>query len=301
MANKILILGASSDLGRRLSKRFDQNQVIATYCNTPIDDGVFFDALKMKLDDVIRDPEGISHAFVLIAESNPNKCAEDLSASNALNIDAVKRVIDQINKWKILPIFTSTEVVFDGSAAPYVEDDEARPIMTYGRQKLVIEDYIKSVCDHFVILRLSRMYGDAPGDGTLFMDWLQSLESENSIECAEDQLFSPIFIEDVVNACQASVERNLSGTYHVGGPNGMSRLEMLRCLAGAVDKFLPVKASISPCGINDFVFLEDRPRDVSLNSDRICQEAGLVFSAVEDMCAIFAQSIYGSADIELQQ
>lgn len=300
MTDKILILGASCDLGRRLSRRFEQNQIIASYCSTPIEGGVYFDALDMKLDDIVSEPNDIGHAFIFIAESNPNKCVEDLPASTALNVDAIKRVIDRLEQWNIHPIFTSTEVVFDGANAPYLEEDYAKPIMTYGSQKLYIEKYIESACDNYTIFRLSRMYGDTPGDGTLFMDWIQSLKTDDVIQCADDQKFSPVFIEDVVDTLHASVERQINGLYHVGGPEGMSRYEMLSCLSKAMKKYHLVEATVHPCSINDFNFREDRPKDVSLNSDRIYRETELVFSTVEEMCAKFTHSLIGSIDVKRQ-
>ena len=293
MMNKVLVLGASSYLGQRLCKRFNPGQIVGTYYKSPVNRGIYFDALSMTLRNIVEHPEDIGHAVILVAQSNPNKCANNTQISRALNVEAIQSIIDQLVVWNIHPIFVSTEVVFDGKDAPYYETDSTRPLMTYGKQKLEIEKYIENKCDEYTIFRLSRIYGDAENDGTIFMDWIKTLEQKKRFRCANDQFFSPIFVDDVLDSLVTAIDRRLCGTYHIGGPRGLSRYDMLLCLIKEIEKYRIITTHIEPCSLSEFYFLEERPQDVTLNSTKVQDATSLKFRTVEKMCAHFAKHFYG--------
>ena len=72
--------------------------------------------------------------------------------------------------------------------------------MTYGKQKIEIEQYLKSKSEKFTILRFSNIVGDQLGDGTLFTNWIADIRQGKNIKCASDQRFSSVFIGDVIEA-----------------------------------------------------------------------------------------------------
>ena len=88
----------------------------------------------------------------MYAEKNPNKCYENKKYSNLLNVSSVKQIIIVFKKFKIKPIFMSTDLVFSGLKGNYSEKSIPNPKTLYGKQKLKIEKFIKNNFKNYLIL-----------------------------------------------------------------------------------------------------------------------------------------------------
>lgn len=289
---KVLILGGSSFVGKHLFAAMGTERSIATYNNTPIPNGVHFDSLTMSLADVLDNPEAISHAVILFGDTEPDSCASDIPKSNALNVGSIKRVIDYLNQWKIKPIFTSTESIFDGVRGNYDESDPPNPILTYGHQKVEVERYLQSCCPSYAIIRLPKMFGSERGDGTLFTSWLDAIERSEVIHCAEDQIFSPIHVGDVVKSLIRSTEIDCQGIYHLSNPNAYSRLQLLNILLSHVAEYSSLDTEVVPCSIHDFDLVEKRPVNTSMNPAKWIRLTGLQITPIDDVCRILASAAF---------
>jgi dTDP-4-dehydrorhamnose reductase len=286
LAKKVLVLGASSYVGRHLIARLQPENVLATHRANPVPNGVYFDSLDMRLDQIIGDPDAYSHAVILLGDTEPDSCYQDPAKSNATNFESVCSVFDQLSDLGIKPIFTSSEFVFDGENGAYVETDDANPILLYGEQKLKAEQYLADSGAPHTILRLSKVYGDDIDDGTLFSGWLTGLRSGMTMKCAADQAFSPVFVGDVVAAILQTIERNLNGLYHVSGNQHFRRIELLEIAVRELDRQVGgFNINIESCSINDFPLPEKRPIDVSMSADKIIRDAGLEPQNIEKHCA----------------
>ncbi len=275
---KILILGASSYIGRCLIEKIDPDSVIATYNQSPIKDGVHFDARSMSLTDLPVNPKEISSAIVLLGDAKPDSVASDSVRSHALNVEALTAILEQLRQWNIKPVFTSTEDVYDGQSRNYHESSAPNPITLYGRQKLEIERIIQDLFSDFTIFRLARVYGEIYGDGTLFTDWTDQILGDEKIICAHDQRFSPVFIDDVADGLSAAAAGSISGLYVFGGPISLSRLECLELMIAAFEKKRKVSCEIERCSILDFPTLEPRPLDTTLVSTKLENDLGVKFA-----------------------
>lgn len=281
---KILLLGGSSYIGRHLLARLSPQKVIATYYKTPIDNGIYFDSVSMSLSEVIEDPQEISHAVILLGESNPETCAADIARSKALNVESIKRIIDYLKEWQIKPIFTSSEFVFDGKKGNYIESDPINPILIYGKQKVEIERYLQKVCDDYAILRLSKVFGSQLGDGTIFANWLTAIEKNHTIKCSQDQIFSPVYIDDVVEGIVRVFENNCKGIFHLSGRKSFARIELLEMLLTYINKYSSANIKVMPCSIHDFELREKRPLNISMIPDKLIKSTGMKLSDVEYIC-----------------
>ena len=54
------------------------------------------------------------------------------------------RLLDQLWDRNMVPIFLSTDAVFDGSQGGNTEEGECYPLTVYGRQKLEAENYLRA-------------------------------------------------------------------------------------------------------------------------------------------------------------
>ncbi|CAA7614471.1 sugar nucleotide-binding protein [Magnetospirillum sp. SS-4] len=279
--SKLVILGASSSVGRHLWNHLGPERAIGTYRANPIAGGRPFDSVTQRATDILR-PGEASHAAILLADPQPDSCIKDPEASRRLNVTAMTRLCQDLWALGITPIFASTEFVFDGAGGEYTEEDEARPILLYGRQKKEVEDFLACSGRPHVILRFAKVYGDRPGDGTIFTVWAaQLLSGTRTMRCASDQAFSPVFVGDVGDAIVRAAERNLAGLFHLSGNHRFNRLELLEMTIAAIRRRRPLDLEIQPCSIDDFNLPEPRPKDVSMRSDKLAAAAGLVFADTE--------------------
>jgi len=103
-------------------------------------------------------------------------------------------------------IHYSTDYVFDGNrfdgnkaaAAPYTEDDEPRPINTYGRTKLAGERAIQAVDVPHLILRTSWIYG-ARGKNFL-LTILRLARERDELSIVDDQVGAPTWSRAIAEA-----------------------------------------------------------------------------------------------------
>ena len=292
MSKQHLILGGSSFVGRRLYQRLGAERAIATFNNNPFDGGVHFDSVSMDLADIVPDPAHIDHAILLLGDTQPDSCVADRERSHLANVVSIKHIIDRLKEWNIRPVFTSSEFIFDGEAGDYTESDEATPILLYGEQKLAVEKYIQDKTDDYAILRLAKIFGDDLDDGTLFSGLVAAAYSETAMRIASDQRFSPVHVDDVCDAILAACEGKLNGVYHVGGPQGLSRLECLHLAINAARRHAKIDVSIETCSIHDFDLPEKRPLDVSMKPDKLVAEMGTRLRTAEESCAIIADAMF---------
>lgn len=281
---KILIIGGSSYIGRHLFAQLGHSKAIATYCRNPMDSGIYFDSLSMSLKEIIKCPQEIACAVILIGDTNPDSCARDISKSRVLNVASIKSILESLKYWRIKPIFTSTEFVFDGLKGNYVESDPTNPILTYGLQKVEIENYLQDNFSEFVILRLAKVYGSESNDGTLFTNWLKSIEKTCTIHCAYDQVFSPLYINDLVNGIIKVINQDCNGIFHISGKKAFARIELLEMFLRQIKKYSALNIKINPQSIHDFPLCEKRPLNVSLNTDKLIKAIKLEISDTDQIC-----------------
>jgi dTDP-4-dehydrorhamnose reductase len=146
----------------------------------------------------------------------------------------------------------STDVVFDGEkGAPYVEEDEPRPLTDYGRAKADAERAVLDAHPEALVVRTSLLYG-GPDPGPQ-----ERLAAEPTATFFTDEFRCPIQVGDLAEALLELVETERAGVLHVAGADRVSRAEFAELLRRA-----PVRtASIAESGLV-------RPRDCALASDR---------------------------------
>jgi len=281
---RIFILGGSSYLGRRLFSRLGPRQATATYCKHPIKYGIYFDALKMNLLDIIEKPGIFSHAIILFGDTKIDFCAKNTVRSTLLNVTRIGAVIGQLKILGIIPVFISTAAVFDGTKGNYIETDPVNPLLRYGVQKVQVERYLQESCEKFIIVRLSKVFGSCPGDGTLFTEWLGQLENNESIKCAYDHIFSPIHLDEAVEGLVRLIQNDCQGLFHLCNKNAYCRLDMLKLLINCYRKYKQITAKVIECSLYDFPFIEKRPLNNSMNPDKIIESTALQIKSIDFWC-----------------
>ena len=288
---KVLILGGSSYVGRHLIAKINPNNVLFTYNKTTISGGVRFDSTVMDIEEIV-DLNEVNSAVILLGDTNPETCIEDVEKSENLNVLSIKRIIDTLSTYNIKVIFASSEFVYDGGTGNYIESDKTKPILLYGKQKLEIEHYIRKNISTHTILRFAKIYGSELDDKTLFTSWLKLVELENNIVCADDQYFSPVHIDNVVDTILFAISNEMRGIFNLAGPVRKSRMELLLILIREINKIKDCNTNVLPCSIDDFNLNEKRPKDVSMNPSKLVSATGVKLVYPDEVCAEIANKFY---------
>jgi len=259
-SRSIALLGASGLLGDALGRALGGRVAVRTYLNNPREGGRRFDARSSPVADLFADRPFA--AIVLLGETRIDVCARDPAGTAATNVDGVIRVIRELSALGVLPVFTSSDAVFDGTRAWSTEEDPARPILTYGKHKLEVERVMASLESPWLAVRLPKLL-EPVLDG-----WIGDLAQNKVIDCAIDQFFTPAAAADAARAIVALIDQGARGLYHVAGTERLSRRELLQVVVEEYRKVSAPKASIRECSLRDIRLAEPRPLDTSMRSVR---------------------------------
>lgn len=204
------------------------------------------------------------HQAVIVCAACPNiaYCQKEPEASRAVNVTGTLELVRQLDGLPVL--FLSSDYVFDGSRGGYTEDDIPCPNTEYGRQKAEVERALPQLTDQYLILRLSKTYGFRRGDGTLLDELASTLMHGGVVQAASDQVFSPTFVGDVVDAIQHLQAEGRRGLVNLAAPEPWSRFDIAKQLAVA----LGVPHRVHRIRLADIPALAGRPLDTSLRSRR---------------------------------
>ncbi len=289
---RILLLGASGKVGRYFWKRLKPQGALGTYGLHPIPQGVHFDIQKDHLGSFMSNFDDFSTAIVLLGETEPDTCARNKKYSEAVNVTYMKSLLDTLINYHMSIVFASTEFVFDGGRGHYKETDVPKPILTYGEQKRTIEDYLHQKTDRYLVTRFGKVYGDTPGDGTLFTSWIEKLLKGEDISVANDQVFSPIWAEDLVTAVLGLIEKEAHGIYHVAGPRAVSRKSLFEMTVKKLANGKAITPYVLYKSIDDFGLAEKRPHNVSLDISKLIKTTGFTPSDPETVCGTIIKKYF---------
>jgi dTDP-4-dehydrorhamnose reductase len=273
-----LLLGASGFLGPALIEAFGPGGAVATHCRHARPGSVYFDARETPVASLLPGLERRpAAAIIMLGITGIDECARDPQGTAAVNVEGVIRVIDELRALGIMPVFLSSDGVFDGSRGMWREDDAPQPILEYGRQKLAVERYLSALPPPWLIVRPTKLLDPAPNPRCMLTGWVKALGEDKEILCATDQYFTPAAAPDVARALSLLVRQSAQGLYHLGGPQRLSRRELLEAVVTEYRRHSAPRARIVDCSLRDIKVLEPRPLDASLDSSRFAQKFACSF------------------------
>lgn len=280
----ILIIGASSRIGGHLYEKFRENhiRVVGTYCHNHRAGLCRFDLTHMKLGDLeIPKP---THVIISAAlNPRPELSQKSPEAAREINVEKTNALIEYCFENNIVPYYFSTDNVFDGKKGHYTEHDETNPLNLYGRMKCEIEECLLGADRPWVLMRMGKVFG-IKNDDTLFPETLGKLRSGEKFLCATDQVFTPLYADDLYAFVRDSICNDYAGIYHLGSMKPTTRYE----IAQQISTYFNINPqNITPCKINEIGLSEKRPLQIDLNIDKYKALTG----ASEKNTAYFIQQL----------
>ncbi len=164
-----------------------------------------------------------------LAESQPDLCKQ-------VNTLLPTVWAEQCEKKGAAFLTFSSDLVFDGSLqAPYSEFCVPNPLNTYGQSKFLGEQGVARVHPDSLIVRTSAFFG--PWDQSNFLaETLRSVARNHRVYVSSDQIVTPTYVPDLVNASLDLLIDGEKGLWHLSNSGEVSWYDFARTaltMAGA--------------------------------------------------------------------
>ena len=268
---KILVTGASGQLGAYLLDELVRvgHEVVA-WSGSKVDlrggvdlvpvDLAAIDSIEPALDRA--DPDAVIHAAAI---SSAEVVRLDRPRAEAINVRATRRISEWTKSRRRRVVFTSTDLVFDGTRPLRREDDPAEPILAYGQTKRAAELALAPY-QSTLVARLPLLFGlSRCGRPSFFDRAIEALRRGEPQSFFEDEYRTPLDYGSAARGLVRLASTDLAGIIHLAGRERMSRFDLMARSARALglDAGL-VRANRR----SDASFPEPRPADVSLDTTR---------------------------------
>ena len=223
----------------------------------------------------------------LAAISSPGVCEKEPDQAKAVNVPSA--LLEALPSTTDI-IFLSTDQVYDGSNAPYVETDEAKPVNLYGQTKLEFERLLMDKCPtNAVALRSSLIIGTETPFQCRKQTFLQfvhdRLQKQEETSFFTDEFRNVVYVGDICRVIRHFIDNGIgeraAGVYNMGGADRVSRLDFAEavakhcglettCAKGVARSSLPPGPVASP-------------PDISMDSSKLEQATGIKMLGLADI------------------
>jgi len=294
---KVLLLGKNGQVGWELQRSLSILGDVVALGRSDID-LTDHNGLRARIQQLQPNVIVNAAAYTAVdkAETEPNEARQ-------INVDAVGVLASQAAITNAWLVHYSTDYVFNGEKnTPYVEDDQAEPLNTYGQTKIDGEGAIRtSGCKH-LILRSSWVYSTRGGNFPLAI-LRQALERDH-LDVVNDCFGAPTsaqLISTITTTMlyRISVDLRLSalasGTYHLAASGETSWYDYAKVLVSiARNRGLPIKAipnKIFPIRSSENHSRALRPKNSRLDTTKLCTLFDLTVPNWKDQIELFIDEI----------
>ncbi|MDO9371794.1 MAG: sugar nucleotide-binding protein [Gammaproteobacteria bacterium] len=278
---QFVIVGANGPIGASFCRVLKSlGQQVMEISHTPTPGQIGYDFLadspeKLNLD------KRTDYVFILCSGySNLAQCRRNPEISHQFNVTATQALLEYAREFKVLPVFLSSDYVFDGAKSGYVEADLPNPLNLYGEQKLIVEEFIKARFENYLIFRSSKILGFSRQIWAI--QQLQELRASREILCFTNRFYAPIFVNDIPLFMLAAIERQVSGIFHLAQDKLMTPFEMMSTIARETN--LPSNLVIAGL-MKSRELLEPCPENTYLINDKAKKGCDFHFTPFDDFLA----------------
>jgi len=269
-AQRVLVLGAGGFLGRHLVEVLGGRALPVVRPSAQIKAGVLACDLGQERDRRrLLDESAAPVVINCAALSSPALCEERRSEASAMNTELPRTLGQWSAESGVRVIHVSTDLVFDGGAAPeggFNEEDGPDPVSFYGQSKAEGEAALLERDPGALIVRLPLLYGDPKGTGRGASEALfSSLARGERPSLFTDEWRCPLPVSVAAEALAELVDEELRGVLHVAGAERVSRFELgLALHHERFGEHERARRELRGCLRAELGFSPERPEDTSL-------------------------------------
>ena len=296
---RILVTGSNGLLGQKITEKIiaeGQFDLIATAVGPnryPVTEGYSYAEMDILNPENVKEvvelhqPDAIIHTAAM---TNVDTAEAQQELAYALNVAAVKTLVDVCLAHNIQLVHLSTDFIFDGAEGPYDELAAPNPLSYYGKTKLEAEEVIKNSQCRWAILRTIIVYGivnDMSRSNIVL--WAKgALEKGDPINVVNDQWRMPTLAEDLADCCLLAVEKDAYGVYNASGKDMMSIAELVRRVADFWNLDKSLINEVSGATLNQSA---QRPARTGFILDKTINDLGYQPHSFEEGLAILDQQM----------
>ncbi len=264
---KLLVTGVSGLLGYQVYLAAQKDwEVFGTYLNHATDLNNLYRIDLTNENSLVElfnqiHPDAVIHCA---AAANPNYCEDHIDEAFNINVRTNEILAALCRERGSRLLFTSTDLVFDGSNGPYAETNPLNPINIYGEQKVLAEERIRHFHPQATICRLALMFGLHPSKDTTLTHLIHDLSNDISVTLFTDEIRSTISFTEAARALLIMLDHP-GEIVHVGSAQGVSRYDFGLTVA---DVFGLNKELILPAKQADVQMPAKRPADLTFNTEK---------------------------------
>ena len=220
----ILITGSKGQLGMELRKLLDEKGMNYTATDSgemDITNQTAVDAFFQKVN-----PTLVFHCAAYTAVDKAEDEGKDLNEK--VNAIGTKIVAEAAEANGAVMVYISTDYVFDGNnSKEYTETDQANPQNEYGRMKYEVEQWVRSLCSKFYIIRTSWVFGEFGNNFVCTM--LRLGKTHPILTVVDDQFGRPTWTRTLAAFMLHLLDTNAAyGVYHLSNDGSCSWYEFAR-------------------------------------------------------------------------
>jgi dTDP-4-dehydrorhamnose reductase len=288
----ILVTGASGLLGASLVSLAQGRgrEVVGLYHRHPS----YMDGVEMLAVDLADQTETLrifhelrpSAVVHCAAATDVDWCEDHPDESRRVNVMVPAMIAGIAARSKARLLCISTDSVFDGACGNYAETDVPAPVNVYASTKLQGEKEVLRRCPEATVARVN-LYGWNAQNKKSLAEWILTLLIlDQLVPAFSDVVFSPVLANDLAELILDLLDRNAPGLYHVVGSESISKFEFARRVASTFG-FDPDQ--VVPTRVSDARLKAQRPRNTSLNTEKVSAALGRATPDVETGLSRFAQ------------
>jgi len=229
-----LVVGAAGLVGSHLWAFLSDAGVEVSACDV--------DSLPVGISLDIRDRQQVARVFselrpdvvyLAAAITHVDYCESHPEETRSVNVRGAINVAEAASAIDAKVVYFSSDYVFDGTNGPYSETDPTNPICEYGRQKVLVEQYLALVSLDCLIIRTTVVYGWEWQRKNFVCRLLRTLQDGKALYAPADQIGSPTYAPDLAEGVFKLVRSGARGLYHVVGAQTASRYDFAVAAATA--------------------------------------------------------------------
>lgn len=282
---KILILGGSSVIGFKLLKHCINNQFNVEY--TYFKNQTSFNNKGFCLNIIDKEatqnliskikPNIVIHTAAL---TNVDLCETDHRLADMINVNGTNNIIDACKKINSKIVYLSSSYVFNGNKNEFFEYYKINPANYYGITKAKAEELTQNSGLDYLIIRTDQPYCWVENwqRANSVIRVIRAMQSHEIFREITDWYSNPTYVPNFVEAIIRLIDLNLSGIYHIVGPDFISRYQWSSLVC---DVFKLNKKLLIPI-TSDFLKLPAKRYNTKLNCDKIFKDTGIKMIGVKD-------------------
>jgi len=184
-----------------------------------------------------------------------------------INVEGTRNIVRAAEKTGKRVIYISTDFVFDGTQAYYDENDKPNPVNWYGYTKLKGEEIVLTNGLESTVLRLAYPYrASFSGKKDFVRRVIEKMKNHEKVVGLIDHIFTPTFIDDIAEALDVFLDKELPGIYHLVGSQSLSTYDAMKLIANIFGFKTKIEKSTRSQYFLDRAF---RPFKLALKNDKI--------------------------------